>query len=1026
MRSGPAGRFTVRRAAALLLCAVMGLALLLPVTANAQSAGKTVRVGWFESPFNTMSSSGRRSGYAYEYQQKIAAYTGWSYEYVEGSWPELMQMLTDGEIDLLSDVSYTQARAEQILYSDLPMGAEEYYIFVSPENREIRPDEPRTLEGKRIGVNKGSVQAGFYQDWAQQYGVQAELVEWTGSDAQAMERVRSGALDAFLSLDAYGDLETAVPLFRVGSSDIFFALNRARPDLLSELNAAMSRIQAENRFFTQQLSQKYISTSGANLFLSTEEMNWLSRRHDVIRVGYLDNYLAFCAADRETGALTGALKDYLDYASVCFSNAGIRYEAAPYPTTAAAMQALKNGEVDCIFPSALSTADGEALGFVMTPAIMSTDIYALVRRSDRDTFPAKDQVTAAIQENDPNDDALMEDNFPNWQSVSCPDLRSSLKAVAEGSADCVLISNYQYNSLSKLCEEYKLLPLATGESTGLSFAVNLGDNTLYSILTRTTNLVSDTATFAALSYYSSEDAVISVGDFIHQNPVLVGSVTVAALALVTIAVIQHRLIVARKEVDESRHRVQNLNEQVFVDALTHVRNKRAYAQWEEKINAQIKKGDQEPFAVVVCDVNNLKDVNDLYGHKEGDACIKNACARICGIFAHSPVFRIGGDEFVVFLSGVDYDRRKGLMDQINAIPRDRSKIRIGETVAAGMADFHPERHNSVLSVFEEADKAMYERKQFMKESLLPREDQPEHSIEAEYIPDIHTRKQILIVDDIEGNRELMGDLLAEDYDVLYAADGVETLEVLRSHKGEIDLVLLDLQMPNMDGRQVIAQMQVDEDLMSIPVVFLTVDQAAELDCLHIGAMDFIPKPYPDIEIVKARIAKCIELSENRELIRYTERDKLTGLLNKDYFYRYVNRLDHLHMGDELDAVVCDVNRFHAVNKQYGRQFGDSLLRSIGAGMNQLARRTGGISCREESDTFLLYCPHQEDYEALFRAFRARLSGEKELPEGISLRFGVFLHAQQEPDPEERFVRGKIAADRVKDDPGQVCGFYALS
>ena len=107
------------------------------------------------------------------------------------------------------------------------------------------------------------------------------------------------------------------------------------------------------------------------------------------------------------------------------------------------------------------------------------------------------------------------------------------------------------------------------------------------------------------------------------------------------------------------------------------------------------------------------------------------------------------------------------------------------------------------------------------------------------------------------NREIMGDLLSEDYDISYASDGVEALETLHRHKDEIDLVLLDLQTPNMDGREVIARMQIDEELISIPVVILTVDQDAELDCLKIGAMDFIPKPYPDIEIVKARIAKCI-------------------------------------------------------------------------------------------------------------------------------------------------------------------------
>ena len=463
-----------------------------------------------------------------------------------------------------------------------------------------------------------------------------------------------------------------------------------------------------------------------------------------------------------------------------------------------------------------------------------------------------------------------------------------------------------------------------------------------------------------------------------------------------------------------------------VDSLTGVKNKHAYAQWEEQINEKIKNGEQEPFAVVVCDINSLKAVNDLYGHKEGDACIRKACKKICTVFDHSPVFRVGGDEFVVLLSGGDYDQRTKLVEQVSAIPIDLTQIRIGDTIAAGMAEYNKNRHFSLLSVFEEADKAMYARKQFLKESVLSvsRDDPAQREPESEEIPVINVRKCILVADDIEMNREILGDLLEDDYDILYAGDGVETLEMLHSHKDEIDLVLLDLIMPNMTGREVIAEMQIDEDLMSIPVIILTVDQNAELDCLKIGAMDFIPKPYPDIDIVKARIAKCIELSEDRELIRHTERDKLTGLFNKDYFFRYVGRLDHIYRGITLDALAIDVNRFHATNKHYGRQFGDLALHSIGISLRRLARETGGIGCREGGDTFLLYCPHQGDVEMLIEEFLKNVFEVKELKNKISLRIGVFSDAQQEKDVEERFTRAKIAADRVKEDPDKICGYYA--
>ena len=147
-------------------------------------------------------------------------------------------------------------------------------------------------------------------------------------------------------------------------------------------------------------------------------------------------------------------------------------------------------------------------------------------------------------------------------------------------------------------------------------------------------------------------------------------------------------------------------------------NKLAYDQYEEDINARIKDGHQEPFAVVVCDINNLKIVNDTCGHNEGDICIKNASSRLDSIYSHSPVFRVGGDEFVVILAKEDYVQRDKLLEKINAIPKNLTKVKAGETVSAGMAEYDKGRHQTLLSIAEEADKAMYERKQYLKKTIF--------------------------------------------------------------------------------------------------------------------------------------------------------------------------------------------------------------------------------------------------------------------------------------------------------------------
>ena len=146
----------IKRFAAALLCLAMMLAVSLPLVARADTTGETVRVGWHEAPYFYVDEFGRRFGYSYEYQQKIAAYTGWNYEYVEASWSDLLRMLKDGEIDMLANVSYTEERAQNYLFPSLPMGTEVYYLFISPDNTEITTADDASLTGKPKAVCKAA------------------------------------------------------------------------------------------------------------------------------------------------------------------------------------------------------------------------------------------------------------------------------------------------------------------------------------------------------------------------------------------------------------------------------------------------------------------------------------------------------------------------------------------------------------------------------------------------------------------------------------------------------------------------------------------------------------------------------------------------------------------------------------------------------------------------------------------------------------------------------------------------------
>ena len=133
---------------------------------------------------------------------------------------------------------------------------------------------------------------------------------------------------------------------------------------------------------------------------------------------------------------------------------------------------------------------------------------------------------------------------------------------------------------------------------------------------------------------------------------------------------------------------------------------------------RIDAGEQEQFALVVADVNGLKTVNDAQGHEAGDQLIRNTSRCICGIYAHSPVFRIGGDEFVVILTGGDYARRDELLAELRAksLPGiEELQLQNGDaSVASGMAEYSPETDTTVAEVFARADEAMYACKKQMK------------------------------------------------------------------------------------------------------------------------------------------------------------------------------------------------------------------------------------------------------------------------------------------------------------------------
>ncbi len=289
------------------------------------------------------------------------------------------------------------------------------------------------------------------------------------------------------------------------------------------------------------------------------------------------------------------------------------------------------------------------------------------------------------------------------------------------------------------------------------------------------------------------------------------------------------------------------------------------------------------------------------------------------------------------------------------------------------------------------------------------------------------KRRILLVDDEVINQEILGMMLRDTYEVVPAMTGGEALAKLQEEYETLNLVLLDLNLPDIHGLEVLWQIRNDSRYARIPVIVMTADSDAEVECLTLGAIDFIPKPYPRQEVVLARVRRTIELSEDRDILHWTERDRLTGLYNKDFFCRYAVQLDARHKDYPTDAILININQFHMVNDRYGKKYGDELLRRIGEKALEVVEEAGGIACRAEADTFLLYCPSREDYDSLLENVSVEMPGSEngngQGENRVRIRMGVYAGVDKALDVERRFDRAKIAADTVRGNFARAIGIY---
>ena len=308
---------------------------------------KIIRVGSFEDTFNYADKNGVRRGYGYELMQALAGYTGWKFEYVKCDWSNCFDKIENGEIDTMGDISYTDERAQKMLFSDEPMGEEKYILYADLSNLDIGTSDFKFMDGKRVGVLMGTKPEIMLTEWENKNGIHTEHVN-VNNNNDVKKKLANHEIDCFVSLEESIWSEQGISsVTTIGKSGVYFAINKERSDIKTELDWAMRQLEQDSPFFKADLYKKYF-TLDYNQSLTSREKSWLEEHGD-IRIGFLNNNPAIFSMDEETGKVTGMMAEYIAYAKDCLGNQILRFNIQDYDDYDEMFQALQNQEIDMIF-----------------------------------------------------------------------------------------------------------------------------------------------------------------------------------------------------------------------------------------------------------------------------------------------------------------------------------------------------------------------------------------------------------------------------------------------------------------------------------------------------------------------------------------------------------------------------------------------------------------------------------------------------------------------------------------------------
>ena len=520
-----------RKSVCAMLCLLLLLSVALPVKAAAETApAKVVRVGSFEDTFNYVNEKGARKGYGYELLQTLSGYTGWQFEYVTCDWSDCFEKLKNGEIDIMGAISYTEDRAEEMLFSDEPMGEEKYYLYADLSREDITASDFKTLNGKKIGVLMGAESEVMLTEWEEKYGLKTQHVNIANNE-DAKQKLANHEIDCFVSLEESFWTELGIStITRVGSSGIYYAINKDRPDLKEELDNAMRALEDADPFYTADLYKKYFSLDYIPA-LTGEEKAWL-KEHGAIRMGFLTSDSGVSTYDPATGEITGTITDYVQFARGCLGNQELEFHLVGYDDKEAELNALKSGEIDMVFHFDQSPNLAEEYRVACTNTTWTSNMMAV---TNKEYFNENKANRVAVPQNKISLTRYLAFYYPQWEIVDCDTQEDAIKLVKDGQADCFVTG---VSSEAKYSKNYGFYSVPLPNPAKSCFAVNSGNRSLLSILNKTIKAMPTNMLTGSLAMYKSASRKVTLSEFLRDNFFMVLQVSSIAVAVILLTILK--------------------------------------------------------------------------------------------------------------------------------------------------------------------------------------------------------------------------------------------------------------------------------------------------------------------------------------------------------------------------------------------------------------------------------------------------------------------------------------------------------